>query len=212
MKLKLEELQRTISDQNLELLPDFHQRVEVLKDLNYLDPENSTVQLKGRVACEINSADELILTELILDNMFADFEPEEIVALLSCFVCQEKNASEPNLSPQLAKGRDMIVKIEMAMAEVQKKHEVENATAPGASVLRFGLTEVVYEWARGMTFKQITELTDVQEGKKNQRMLVQLSPNGNDVLGPRMVWSNHAKKKKKNRFHCENDPPLRRDV
>ncbi|KAK3811889.1 MAG: antiviral helicase [Benniella sp.] len=164
LRLKLEELQRTISDQNLELMPDFNQRVEVLKDLNYLDPENSTVQLKGRVACEINSADELILTELILDNMFADFEPEEIAALLSCFVCQEKNASEPNLSPQLAKGRDMILAIEMAMAEVQKKHEVENATAPGTSVLRFGLTEVVYEWARGMTFKQITELTDVQEG------------------------------------------------
>ncbi|KAF9340073.1 hypothetical protein BGZ91_003585 [Linnemannia elongata] len=142
---KLEELQRTISDQNLELLPDYHQRVAILKELNYLDPENSTVQLKGRVACEINTADELILTELILDNMLSEFEPEEIVALLSCFVCQEKNASEPVLTPQLTKGKEMILGIELKMAE-------------------FGLTEVVYEWARGMSFKQITELTDVQEG------------------------------------------------
>ncbi|KAF9107089.1 hypothetical protein BGX29_007451 [Mortierella sp. GBA35] len=161
---KLEELQRTISDQNLELLPDYHQRVAILKELNYLDPENSTVQLKGRVACEINTADELILTELILDNMLSEFEPEEIVALLSCFVCQEKNASEPVLTPQLTKGKEMILKIELKMAEVQQKFGLENATAPGSSALRFGLTEVVYEWARGMTFKQITELTDVQEG------------------------------------------------
>ncbi|KAI1305570.1 hypothetical protein EDD11_004927 [Mortierella claussenii] len=164
LQYKLEELQRTISDQNLELLPDYHQRVAILKELNYLDPENSTVQLKGRVACEINTADELILTELILDNMLSEFEPEEIVALLSCFVCQEKNASEPVLTPQLAKGKDMILGIELKMAEVQKAHGLENATAPGTSALRFGLTEVVYEWARGMTFKQITELTDVQEG------------------------------------------------
>ncbi|KAK3817964.1 MAG: antiviral helicase [Linnemannia gamsii] len=161
---KLEELQRTISDQNLELLPDYHQRVAILKELNYLDPENSTVQLKGRVACEINTADELILTELILDNMLSEFEPEEIVALLSCFVCQEKNASEPVLTPQLTKGKDMILKIELKMAEVQKRAGLESATAPGTSALRFSLTEVVYEWARGMSFKQITELTDVQEG------------------------------------------------
>lgn len=161
---KLEELQRTISDQNLELLPDYHQRVAILKELNYLDPENSTVQLKGRVACEINTADELILTELILDNMLSEFEPEEIVALLSCFVCQEKNASEPVLTPQLTKGKEMILGIELKMAEVQKKAGLESATAPGTSALKFGLTEVVYEWARGMSFKQITELTDVQEG------------------------------------------------
>ncbi len=29
---------------------------------------------------------------------------------------------------------------------------------------RFGLMEVVYEWARGMSFKSITDLTDVLEG------------------------------------------------
>lgn len=28
----------------------------------------------------------------------------------------------------------------------------------------FGLVEVVYEWARGLPFADITKLTDVQEG------------------------------------------------
>jgi antiviral helicase SKI2 len=31
-------------------------------------------------------------------------------------------------------------------------------------VLNFGLSAVVYQWARGMSFKEITELTAVQEG------------------------------------------------
>lgn len=41
-----------LSDQNLELLPDYEQRVDVLKDLRHID-ENQTVLLKGRVACEV---------------------------------------------------------------------------------------------------------------------------------------------------------------
>lgn len=44
---------------------------------------------------------ELILTELILDNTLAEFEPEEIVALLSAFVFEEKTDAEPQITPRL---------------------------------------------------------------------------------------------------------------
>ena len=44
---------------------------------------------------------ELILTELILDNTLGEFEPEEIVALLSAFVFEEKTEVEPQISPRL---------------------------------------------------------------------------------------------------------------
>jgi hypothetical protein len=46
-------LRLAISDQNLELVPDYEQRVEVLKELKFLEA-NSTVSLKGRVACEVS--------------------------------------------------------------------------------------------------------------------------------------------------------------
>ena len=45
-------LRMALSEQNLELLPDYEQRIEVLKELQFID-ENSTVLLKGRVACEV---------------------------------------------------------------------------------------------------------------------------------------------------------------
>ena len=45
-------LKLALSDQNLELLPDYEQRIGVLKELKFID-ENQTVQLKGRVACEV---------------------------------------------------------------------------------------------------------------------------------------------------------------
>jgi superfamily II RNA helicase len=50
---------------------------------------------------QINSVNELILTELILDNTLGEFEPEEIVALLSAFVFEEKTDVEPQITPRL---------------------------------------------------------------------------------------------------------------
>lgn len=70
VKVNIESLKMLMSDQNLSLLPDYQQRTEVLKDLGFID-EESRVQLKGKVACEIHSADELVLTELILENVLA---------------------------------------------------------------------------------------------------------------------------------------------
>lgn len=48
-------LRLSLSDQNLELLPDYEQRIAVLQELQFID-ENCTVLLKGRVACEVGSA------------------------------------------------------------------------------------------------------------------------------------------------------------
>ncbi|KAK3065687.1 hypothetical protein LTS18_002525, partial [Coniosporium uncinatum] len=159
-------LRQLMSDQNLQLLPDYEQRINVLKDLGFID-ENSRVELKGKVACEIHTADELVLTELILENVLADFEPEEIVALLSSFVFQEKTDTEPVLTASLEKGRDMIVKISEKVNHIQTLHQVilsADDSNDFVSRPRFGMVEVVYEWAKGMSFNRITDLTDVMEG------------------------------------------------
>ena len=52
LRANIEMLKLAISDQNLELIPDYEQRIDVLKELKFID-ENSTVLLKGRVACEV---------------------------------------------------------------------------------------------------------------------------------------------------------------
>ncbi len=48
------------------------------------------VDMKGRVACEISTGDELLLTELIFNGVFNSLSPEQCAALLSCFVFAEK--------------------------------------------------------------------------------------------------------------------------
>ena len=65
MRETLDDLRLEISDQNLELIPDYEQRLDVLRELKFVD-ENSTVQLKGRVACEVGpGADPLMKFDVL---------------------------------------------------------------------------------------------------------------------------------------------------
>ncbi|KXX72911.1 Antiviral helicase SKI2 [Madurella mycetomatis] len=166
VKTHIAQLRQALSDQNLQLLPDYEQRIQVLKDLSFID-DASRIQLKGKVACEIHSGDELVLTELILENVLADYEPAEIAALLSAFVFQEKTESVPRLTGNLERGMKTIVAISEKVSAVQTLHQVIQSSDESNDFVnkpRFGLMEVVYEWARGMSFKNITDLTDVLEG------------------------------------------------
>ena len=159
-------LKTLMSDANLQLLPDYEQRVAVLHDLGFVDAA-TRVELKGKVACEIHSADELVLTELILENALAAYTPAETVALLSCFVFQEKTDVEPGLTPALEAGKQTVVRISEAVNDRQTAQQVILASDDSNDFVsrpRFGLVEVVHEWACGMSFQSIMDLTDVLEG------------------------------------------------
>lgn len=102
------------------------------------------------------------MTELILENTFVSYELEEVAALLSCFVFQEKTDVEPALSPRLTQGCKEILAVAERVGRVQDYHKV--SAMDFEKKLKFGLVEVVYEWAKGTTFEEITKLTDVAEG------------------------------------------------
>jgi antiviral helicase SKI2 len=53
VKDEISRLRQLMSDQNLRLLPDYEQRIEVLKELGFID-ESMRVELKGKVACEVS--------------------------------------------------------------------------------------------------------------------------------------------------------------
>ncbi|WFD36371.1 Antiviral helicase ski2 [Malassezia cuniculi] len=157
-----ERIRYSMSEQNLELLPDYHQRMEVLRDLRFVDPATDSVLVKGRVACEIKSVAELVLSDLVLDSTFIDYEPEVIVAMISTVVFREKSQVTPKLNEQLSKGIARIAESVEYISTVQNAHQVPfDEEAEG---VRTGLAEVVYEWALGTEFSKIMELTDVGEG------------------------------------------------
>jgi antiviral helicase SKI2 len=61
VRKEFKEIQYRLSDESLQLLPEYDQRLNVLKGLKYVDDDTGAVQLKGRISCEINNH-ELMIT------------------------------------------------------------------------------------------------------------------------------------------------------
>jgi antiviral helicase SKI2 len=109
----------------------FFKRIEVLKRLHLIDDKNF-VLLKGKVALEI-SMSELIITELIIENVFSQMQPCEIVSLLSGIVYQQKSnqQSDENFlktsfnNAALDQGRDRMVQIATQLNNVQKECQLQ---------------------------------------------------------------------------------------
>lgn len=157
-----ESIRHLLSDESLQLLPEYRQKLKVLRHLGYID-DDDIVQLKGRVACEMSQA-ELILTELVFENALNSLEPEEIAAVLSSIVFEQSRASDPDLNNSLIAAKKEFEKVALKVDEVQKQFLRREGPEEFLTKFNFQLMEVVYEWARGTSFKEITKLTDVQEG------------------------------------------------
>ncbi|KAL2622125.1 hypothetical protein R1flu_002330 [Riccia fluitans] len=138
-------------------------RRRVLRRLGYATVDG-VVEMKGRVACEISSADEIVLTELIFGGNFKDLSAEHLVAVLSCFVWQEKSKNAPKLREELAgpysQLRDVARRVGKAQLDAQMSIDVEEYVTS----FRPDIMEVAYAWATGAKFSEIMKMTDAFEG------------------------------------------------
>lgn len=90
---QIAELRFRVSDHSLDLLPEYNARVQILRQLGYLDALFMPT-LKGRVASEICTTDELVTTELVFGNVLKS--PAQVMAILSTMIHQERPNKERN--------------------------------------------------------------------------------------------------------------------
>lgn len=186
---RLAELQFRISDSSLLLLSEYHARLALLKTLNYVDAAGH-VQLKGRVACELNTVHELLTTELLLENAFQESEPAEIVALLSTMVFQERPVMSADELPKttlpetLQRGVKRMQEMALQLASLESAHGVPSTDL--STRLNYALVPVVYEWARNTPFTVLTGLTEVLEGSI-VRCIVRLDETCREIRGAARV-------------------------
>jgi antiviral helicase SKI2 len=149
----------------LSLFPDFQQRLSVLRELGYVEADSDTVTMKGRVACEINTCDEILATEIIFNNILEPLNPPETVAILSALVCQEKPNDTQPLTSRMEIAKEQIGDIKAILEGLQEKLGVRVDISDSKPSVNFTLAAAVYEWARGVSFNKIADLVNVQEGK-----------------------------------------------
>uniref|UniRef100_A0A182LYH4 Helicase SKI2W n=1 Tax=Anopheles culicifacies TaxID=139723 RepID=A0A182LYH4_9DIPT len=160
LERKLDELKYQASYESMSLYPDYCRKLQVLQELKYID-DMQQVAMKGRVACEMGQ-NELMITELVMRNILTDLQPAEIAALLSSLVFQAKTDVTPKLTETLQKAEAQFREVENDIRLVERQYGVTDVAKK--EELNFGLTEVVYEWARNKPFAEIMVLTDIKEG------------------------------------------------
>ncbi|KAF8649211.1 hypothetical protein AX16_005938 [Volvariella volvacea WC 439] len=138
-------------------------RKRVLRRLAFTTAED-IVDLKGRVACEISTGDELLLTELIFNGVFNPLLPEQCAALLSCFVFEEKSETTTKLKEELAAPLRVMQEIARRIAKVAKESKLPVDEEEYIASFKVELMDVVIQWCRGAAFADIVKLTDQFEG------------------------------------------------
>ncbi|XP_072388275.1 exosome RNA helicase MTR4 [Diabrotica undecimpunctata] len=144
-------------------LDELKSRKRVLRRLEYCS-STDVIQLKGRVACELSSADELLITELIFNGVFNPLTPAQSCSLLSCFVCDEKSQETPKLSEELSGPLRVMQDLARRIAKVSNESKLPLDEDSYVERYKPFLMDVCYNWCTGSSFKTICEQTDIFEG------------------------------------------------
>jgi ATP-dependent RNA helicase DOB1 len=137
----------------------------VLRRLGHVGADN-VVTLKGRVACEVNTADELLVTELIFNGVFNDLDAAQTAALLSCLVYEEKGNDDDAkpLREELAAPLRAVQDAARRVAQVSADCKVELDAEEYVSSFRPEMMELVFAWVNGAKFVDIATMTKQFEG------------------------------------------------
>eukprot|EP01134_Creolimax_fragrantissima_P002946 CFRG2946T1 len=144
-------------------MSDLKYRKRVLRRLGYTSA-GDVIDLKGRVACEISSADELLLSEMIFNGVYNDLTVEQCVALLSCFVFQERSDEAPKLKEELAAPLRQMQESARRIARVSVECKMVVDEEEYVEGFRHEMMDVAHAWCKGTTFSAICKMTDVFEG------------------------------------------------
>ena len=130
-------------------------RKRVLRRLGFIN-DQEVVQLKARVACEISTGDELVLSELLFNRFFNEMTPQQCAASLSCFIFEEKSEEVTGLREELASPFREIQHEAKRVARISQESKFPMNEEEYLLKFKHNLMEVVYAWAHGSSFAQIT--------------------------------------------------------
>lgn len=141
-------------------LDELKYRTRVLRRLGFVD-ESGVVQLKARVACEISTGDELVLSELLFNRFFNELTPELCASCLSVFVFEEKTKDMPRLRDDLQRPFREIQKQARIIAKTSQESKLPVNEEEYLLTFKCELMEVVLAWTRGATFAEIWQVHSV---------------------------------------------------
>ena len=161
---KINKLMGELNPENLEHYKEFKTRQNILKDLKYVNEDN-TLTLKGKAAREIGTTDCVLITELLTSDILTSLSDGCVVGFISGFASNknEIELNDPNISKDFSssvtKFNDIYEKIESLEKSYQFEENKYNRR------MTFEFSEAMKNWMEGKDFLEILNLTELEEGK-----------------------------------------------
>jgi ATP-dependent RNA helicase DOB1 len=170
-QMDLKEHARVLRDearsfQTMAMKDDLKKMKRVLKKLGHVDA-NGVIQTKGRIACEINTADELVVTELIFTGVFKSLTVEQSVALLSSMTFGEPMKDDEamqGLKSFLLNPFYKLQEVAKTVAQIQISCNLDVDEDQFLNRFNPAMMEAVFAWCKGMKFVDVQKLTGSFEG------------------------------------------------
>lgn len=126
---------------------------------------DGVLETKGRFSCELSTADELVVTDMVFDGVFNELTTEQTVSLLSCFVHSEPSKEgAANVRPDLQKIYTQLQVVARKIAKVRIDAKIAVDEEEYVKSFNPELMEVCYAWCAGAKFSEVCRLTEVFEG------------------------------------------------
>jgi len=162
--VQVQDLEKQIASSRFMVMgDDLRAMRRTLRRLEFID-RNGVVQMKGRMACEITSADEILMTEIVFQNVFADMEANNIIALCSCLVFDERSEDPITNNLDLMKAFDTCKGIARNVAEIMVENKLPIDVEEYVQKMKPQLMDVVLGWLEGKKFHEIMNQCNMYEG------------------------------------------------
>lgn len=129
----------------------------VLRKLEFISSDN-VLAAKGRFSCELSTADELVVTNMVFDGAFNSLSVPQIVALLSCFVHQEENkdaGGNPKIRSDMLGPFRQLQAVARAVAKVCADNKLITDEEEYVNAFNPGLVDVTYAWRYSTMHRKI---------------------------------------------------------
>ena len=181
---------------------EFETRVKILKKLKYID-ENNIITLKGKASREIGTTDCVLVSELLVSDVFEKISESEILSFI-CGFCSNKNEIDftltDKISPEFDAAKLKFENIYNKIISVEKEFDFEDNKYDRR--ITFSISKAMKSWMDGKSFSYILKETELEEGKLyNLIMRIYLFLeeiiNFYGILGNKNMTENFEKIKKK---------------
>ncbi|KAG8235608.1 hypothetical protein J437_LFUL014653 [Ladona fulva] len=105
-----------------------------------------------------------MMTEMMFQGMFTNLSPAQCVALLSCFVCEEKSNEAPKLTTELSGALRQMQDLARRIAVISREAKLDVNEDNYVDQFKPFLMDIVYAWCKGASFAQLCKMTEIFEG------------------------------------------------